>query len=226
LRSLSNQGSAGVLAALLGPSKILPNQLGGLKAQDYDYFHEFIVQEEVSRCFFGASAFEKSLMGGMVIGAPPVMHFGLPELQKRLLPAILSGENKIVLAISEPFAGSDVGKREREREMGSQFVASIKTTAKLSADGKHYMVNGVKKWITGGPYADSFATAVRTGNTGTAADISMLLIERKHGVETNRIQTSAGQDTAYVTFENCKVPVENLLGKEGMGFQVVKRLFC
>ncbi|KAJ3336026.1 hypothetical protein HDU91_001936 [Kappamyces sp. JEL0680] len=195
-------GQAGVIGGTLGPCKILPDQIGGLKAQNFDYFHELILHEEASRNFFGASAYEKSLIGGMVIGAPPVMHFGKPELQKRILPGVLSGDNKIVLAISEPFAGSD--------------VANIKTTATLSADGKHYIVNGVKKWITGGPFADSFATAVRTGNSGNASDISMLLIERKHGVETKRISTSSGTDTAYVVFENCKVPAENLLGKEGM----------
>ena len=142
-----------------------------------------------------------------VIGAPPIFNFGTPKQQREILPSILRGEKTIVLAISEPFVGSD--------------VASIRTRAQKTPDGKHYIVNGVKKWITGGPFADYFVTAVRTGTGKSAADISMLLIERKHGVETKSISTSAGTGTAYVTFEDCKVPVENIIGKEGRGFQVI-----
>ncbi|KAJ2985126.1 hypothetical protein HDV02_000701, partial [Globomyces sp. JEL0801] len=78
-------------------------------------------------------------------------------------------------------------------------------------------------WITNGTFSDYFTTAVRTGTGKGAGDISMLLIERKHGVETKAIKTSHNTTTgtAYVTFENCKVPVENILGKEGGGFPVI-----
>ena len=202
-------GGVGIIAATLGPGKHLEGfkQLGSVENSKFDYFHELIVHEEFSNAFFGADVYEKSYIGGMVIGTPPVMNFGSPALQSRILPPILTGEKRIVLAISEPFAGSD--------------VAQIKCTAKKSADGKHYIVNGVKKWITGGPFADYFATAVRTGSGKGASAISMLLIERDQGVETKKISTSEGYNTAYVYFENVKVPVENLLGKEGMGFQVI-----
>ena len=108
------------------------------------------------------------------------------------------------MAITEPTVGSD--------------VAGIKTTAKRSADGKHFIVNGTKKWITNGTFCDYFTTAVVTEK-----GISMLLIERSEGLETTPIKTSysACAGTAYITYENVKVPVENLLGKEGKGFQVI-----
>jgi alkylation response protein AidB-like acyl-CoA dehydrogenase len=83
-------------------------------------------------------------------------------------------------------------------------------------------VNGVKKWITNGTFSDYFSTAVRTGGPGMGG-ISMLLIERGEGVETKPIKTSysAAAGTALIIFENVKVPVENLLGKENEGFKVI-----
>lgn len=103
------------------------------------------------------------------------------------------------------FAGSD--------------VAGIRTTAVKTKDGKHYLVNGVKKWITTGMHSDYFSTAVKTG----PKSISMLLIPRIDGVETKAIKTSysASAGTAYVTFDNVLVPVENLIGKEHQGFAIV-----
>lgn len=94
----------------------------------------------------------------------------------------------MALAISEPYVGSD--------------VANIKTTAVKSADGKYYIVNGVKKWITTGHFADYFSTAVRTDK-----GISMLLIGRSEGLETKLIKTSysTSAGTAYVTFENASI---------------------
>lgn len=88
----------------------------------------------------------------MVIGLPPVLHFGRGEIQKRVLDEVLSGKKRICLSITEPFAGSD--------------VASIQATAVKTADGKHYIVNGVKKWITNGHFCEYFTTAVRTGGPG------------------------------------------------------------
>ena len=76
------------------------------------------------------------MMGGMVIGAPPVINFGSEALKARILPDILAGKKFICLAISEAQAGSDV--------MGLQ------TTAVKTEDGKHWIINGAKKWITNG----------------------------------------------------------------------------
>lgn len=74
----------------------------------------------------------------MVIGLPPVMHFARPELRDRVMKEVLSGSKFISLAISEAFAGSD--------------VSGLKTTAKKSEDGKFWIINGTKKWITNGTY--------------------------------------------------------------------------
>jgi alkylation response protein AidB-like acyl-CoA dehydrogenase len=98
-----------------------------------------------------------------VIGLPPVMHFGTEELKKRIIPECIKGEKVICLAISDPNAGSD--------------VANLTCVAKKSPCGKFYIVNGVKKWISNGKYADYFVTAVRTGDTGIFG-VSLMLIEK------------------------------------------------
>jgi alkylation response protein AidB-like acyl-CoA dehydrogenase len=120
------------------------------------------------------------------------------------------GEKIICLAITEPSAGSD--------------VANIKTEAKKSPDGKHFIVNGEKKWITNGIFADYFSVAVRTGPPGSGMKgISMLLIEKTMpGVKTRRMDCEGvwPSGTTYVTFEDVKVPVENLIGAENEGFKV------
>eukprot|EP01124_Arcella_intermedia_P008091 TRINITY_DN1504_c0_g2_i1.p1 TRINITY_DN1504_c0_g2~~TRINITY_DN1504_c0_g2_i1.p1 ORF type:complete len:510 (+),score=114.53 TRINITY_DN1504_c0_g2_i1:123-1652(+) len=201
-------GAEGYLNARLGPGKHLTGLRlpGGVKPEEFDYFHELITQEEFSR--LGCRGYLDGFGSGMIIGLPPVFNFGTPELQKRIAPQVLSGEKYICLAITEAFTGSD--------------VASIKTRAKKSPCGKYFIVNGTKKWITGGMYADYFSTAVRT-----ELGISMLLIERSPGVRTKPVKTSysAAAGTAYITFEDVKVPVENLLGKEGQGFPVIMSNF-
>ena len=92
---------------------------------------------------------------------PAIYHFGNDYLKDWILPLVLKGEKRICLAISEPFGASD--------------VANLRTTA--VRDGDFYVVNGAKKWITGGLTADYYTTAVRTGGKG-AKGLSMLLIER------------------------------------------------
>merc|ERR1719199_1140135 len=101
---------------------------------------------------------------------------------------VLTQDKQSCLAISEPFAGSD--------------VAGVRTTAEKTPDGEFYIVNGVKKWITEGMTADYFVTAVRTGGKG-AKGISLLLIERGEGVETTQIRTtySTSAGTCLVLLE-------------------------
>jgi alkylation response protein AidB-like acyl-CoA dehydrogenase len=84
------------------------------------------------------SSAHAGLQAGAIIGLPPVLNFGSPELKARIAPEVFSGKKFICLAISEAFAGSDV--------MG------LKTTAKKTEDGKHWIINGTKKWITNGQY--------------------------------------------------------------------------
>jgi len=124
----------------------------------------------------------------------------------------LTGEKIICLAITEPTAGSD--------------VANIRTTAIKTADSKYYIVNGEKKWITNGIYADYFTVAVRTGSPESGmSGISLLFMDRATmpGIQTHRIKTQGlwSSGTAYVTFEDVKVPVENLIGQENEGFKYI-----
>jgi alkylation response protein AidB-like acyl-CoA dehydrogenase len=142
-----------------------------------------------------------------VVGAPPMKQYAAPALQQKILPDILSGKARICLAITEPSAGSD--------------VKNISTTAEKTPDGKHYVVNGEKKWITNGMFSDYFMTTVRTGGPG-AAGMSMILIPRSlNGIMTRKIEIGAGtmSATTYITFEDVRVPAEYLVGQEGMGFR-------
>jgi alkylation response protein AidB-like acyl-CoA dehydrogenase len=111
----------------------------------------------------------------MMISAPAIYNFGTEAMKRDVGRKVILGEVNSALAISEPFAGSD--------------VARIRTTAVKTVDGRHYIVNGVKKWITEGCYSDFFVTAVRTGDDG-AGGITMLLIERTDDVETTQIKTT------------------------------------
>ncbi|GAA5922749.1 hypothetical protein JCM3775_006123 [Rhodotorula graminis] len=192
-------------AMRMGPGKHLAGKTlpGGVKGEDFDYFHELVVIQELVRV--GAPGWQAGCQAGMVIGLPPVLNFGDESMKKRVLPDIFAGKKFISLAISEPQAGSD--------------VQGITTTAKLSEDGKHWIVSGMKKWITNGYFSDYFMTAVRTG----PKSLTMMLIERDDSVETRKIRTSysSAAGTAYVFFESTKVPVENVLGGEGNGLKVI-----
>ncbi|KAL0076973.1 acyl-CoA dehydrogenase/oxidase [Phycomyces blakesleeanus] len=197
-------GSEGVLATQIGPGPWLKGLKlpSGIKGEDFDYFHELIAHQETGR--LGAPGFADGISSGYSIGLPPVLNFGTAAMKAKVVPEVLSGKKRICLAITEPYTGSD--------------VASIRTTAVRTADGKHFIVNGVKKWITNGTFSDYFSVAVRTEK-----GITMLFIERDDNIETKPIKTSysAAAGTSYITFENVKVPVENILGKEGQGFQVI-----
>jgi alkylation response protein AidB-like acyl-CoA dehydrogenase len=126
------------------------------------------------------------------------------ELRERVSEEVLSGKKKICLAVTEAFAGSD--------------VAGLRTTAELSEDGQHYIVNGTKKWITNAVFCDYFVTACKTDK-----GFSVLLIERGEGIETRPIKTaySAAAGTTFIEFNNVKVPKRHLLGPEHKGFQVI-----
>lgn len=180
--------------------------ISGLKPSEFDVFHELIGTEELSRC--GSGGVLWGLFGGLSIGLPPVLQVGSEEMKQKVAVPCLAGEKFICLAITEPSAGSD--------------VANLKCTAVKTPDGKHYIVNGEKKWITNGVFADFFTVAVRTGGEGMGG-VSLLLIERGPGVKTTQMKCQGvwSSGTTYVTFEDVKVPVENLIGKENQGFKYI-----
>merc|ERR1719160_802512 len=151
------------------------------------------------------------LAGGLCIGLPPVLKWAQDDVKAKVVPACLKAEKVICLAITEPTAGSD--------------VANLKTTAEKQGD--HYILNGEKKWITNGVFADYFTVACRTGDKGMKG-ISMLLVEKTMpGVKTRPMNCSGvwSSGTTYITFDDVKVPVGNLLGKEGRGFKMAMSNF-
>lgn len=178
---------------------------GGLRVEDFDYLHGLIYADEMVRS--GLIGPAGSLTTGMSFGVPPIVKFGSEALQERFLPELLTGRKRSCIAITEPDAGSD--------------VAGITTTAVRSADGRHFVVNGTKKWITNGIWTDYATMAVRTGGEGSGAKgLSLLVVPLKGypGVNMRRLkvggQVSAG--TTYIELDDVKVPVENLIGEEGM----------
>lgn len=201
-------GERGYLAGLMGlheyPTQYTKNRVRKVGPEQWDLFHEMVITDEISRA--GSGGLVWNLIGGFGIGCPPLVKFGKKPLVDRILPEILNGNKRICLAITEPDAGSD--------------VANLTCEAKLTEDGKYYIVNGEKKWITNGIWCDYFTTAVRTGGPGMNG-VSALLIERGEGVSTRKMDCQGvwASGTTYVTFEDVKVPVENLLSKENQGFK-------
>ncbi|CEG67995.1 Putative Acyl-CoA dehydrogenase [Rhizopus microsporus] len=181
----------------------------GLTIEEFDIFHEFVCIDEIARC--GSGGFIWALMGGLGIGLPPVLNFGSEELKAKVVPGCLSGEKFIALAVTEPSAGSD--------------VANLKTTAKDMGD--HYLLNGEKKWITQGGYADYYTVACRTGGPGMGG-VSLLLVERTMpGVNARFMDCQGmwGSGTSYITFEDVKVPKSHIIGKVNHGFRYIMHNF-
>jgi alkylation response protein AidB-like acyl-CoA dehydrogenase len=196
-----------MLAMRLGPGKYLhgKNLMGVVKGEEFDYLHDLVQAQEFVRA--NARGFQDGNMAGMMISLTAVMQWmGDEKLKQRLAEEVLSGKKKMCLAITEAFAGSD--------------VAGLRTTATKTPDGKHYIVRGTKKWITNGMWCDYFVTGCKTEK-----GFSVVLIERDENVETKLIKTSYSTTagTAFVEFNDVKVPVENLLGKEDNGFTVISK---
>ncbi|KAF5371965.1 hypothetical protein D9615_008065 [Tricholomella constricta] len=200
---VDQMSEANIMAMRLGPGKHLKGRtlLGGVvKPEEFDYFHEGIIHAELSRV--SSRAVVDGLLAGLVIGVPPILNYGTPEVIAKVVPDALAGKKYVALAISEAFAGSDVG--------------GLQTTA--VRDGDYWVVTGTKKWITNGTFADYFTTGCKT-ETG----FTVLLIERGPGVTTKQIKTgySSVAGTAYVIFDKVRVPVSHTLGKVGNGMQVI-----
>ncbi|KAG6009900.1 hypothetical protein E4U21_001002 [Claviceps maximensis] len=187
----------------------VPN-LAGIPHAHLDAFHLLIMSDEMSRVEGGVGI---ALAGASAIGVPPIVNYGTEEQKNKWLPGLFSRKTSFSLGITEPSGGSD--------------VARIKTSADKTADGKFYIVNGVKKWITGTPWATHMTTAVRTGRPGMKG-VSLLVIPMDSpGIVHQKISNS-GQNAggaSFVYLENVKVPVENILGRENEGFIIIMKNF-
>ena len=144
-------------------------------------------------------------LGSYSIAMPPVLSMGTEKQKQKFLVSVLKGEKISALGITEPNAGSD--------------VANIRTRAVRNGD--HYIVNGSKTFITSGCRAHFITTAVRTGGAGYKG-VSLLMIDSSTpGFTVAKKIRKMGwnaSDTAELSFVDCRVPVENMLGGEGQGF--------
>lgn len=185
-----------------------PEELGGSGG---DVGHVLAAAEELVMA--GTSVGTAVGLGSHGIALPPILAQGTGDQKRRFVPPVLAGEKIAALAITEPGGGSD--------------VASLRTRA--VRDGDSYVVNGAKTFITSGCRADLVTTAVRTGGEGHGG-ISLLVIERgTPGFTVSKKLKKTGwwaSDTAELSFQDCRVPVDNLIGAENTGFVPIMMNFA
>lgn len=183
-----------------------PEEVGGTPG---DIFFKVAVSEELMRSGSGGLV---AGLGSLDIAIPPIIRHGSAEQKERFVKPVIAGDKIAALAVTEPGGGSD--------------VANLKTTA--VRDGDHYIVNGNKTFITSGCRADQVTCAVRTGEEG-AHGISFLVIEKETpGFTASQKLKKTGwwaSDTAELFFDDCPVPVENLVGGENQGFYIIMENF-
>ncbi|CAM8628444.1 CaiA Acyl-CoA dehydrogenases [Acidimicrobiia bacterium] len=179
-----------------------PEEFGGGGVDDFRY--NFVISEELAYAGVASAGMGITLHNDVCL--PYFLNLTTDEQKRRWLPGICSGELVTAIAMTEPAIGSD--------------LASMTTSA--IRDGDHYVVNGGKTFITNGINADLVITAVKTDPSERHKGMSLLVLERgMPGFERGRNLDKVGlhaQDTAELFFTDVRVPVENRLGEEGMGF--------
>jgi alkylation response protein AidB-like acyl-CoA dehydrogenase len=183
----------------------VPEEYGGAGITSFKY--NAIESEELALAgvSFGGSGVHTALC------LPYILKLGTEAQKERWLPTFISGETMFAIAMTEPGTGSD--------------LAGMRTTAKLSADGSHYVLNGAKTFITGGVHADRVIVCARTApqkEHDRRYGISLLVVDTKlEGYSVGRKLDKLGlrvSDTAELAFNDVKVPAEDLLGEENKGF--------
>ena len=179
---------------LLGTS--IPESLGGLGK-------DFITATLVNEGLGGGYSFSVALAAHTGIGTLPILYFGTEEQKTKYIPKLSSGEWKGSYGLTEPNSGSD--------------ALGAKTTATLSKDGKYYLLNGQKCWITNGGFADVYIVFAKVDGE----KFTSFIVERNfegftRGPEEHKMGIK-GSSTVQLYFQDCKVPVENLLGEMGKG---------
>ncbi|MFY8004555.1 MAG: acyl-CoA dehydrogenase family protein, partial [Chitinophagaceae bacterium] len=151
----------------------------------------------------GGHSFSVAIAAHTGIGTLPILYFGTEEQKQKFIPKLASGEWKGAYGLTEPNSGSD--------------ALSAKTTAKLSADGTHYILNGQKCWITNGGFADVYTVFAKIdGDKFTAFIVERGFEGFSQGQEEHKMGIK-GSSTVQLYFQDCKVPVENVLGEIGKG---------
>ena len=187
---LDKAGEQGLLGATL------PEEYGGLGK-------DFITSTLITEVLGAGHSFAVAIAAHCGIGTLPILYFGNEAQRQKYIPKLASGEMKGAYALTEPNSGSD--------------ALSAKTTAVLSADGKHYLLNGQKCWITNSGFADVFTVFAKIDGK----DFTAFIVEKDTpglslGEEEHKMGIK-GSSTRQVFFENAQVPVENVLGEKGKG---------
>jgi len=191
-------------AGLMGVS--MPEEYEGFGGGILEYC---LVAEELSRVCLGIAT--SIVASGL--GAMPILLFGNPEQKKKYLPDIAKGKKLAAFGLTEADAGSDAG--------------AIRTTATRKGDG--YVLNGTKQWITNGGEAETYSVIAMTDRSKGPRGASALIVEKgTPGFDFGKKEKKMGirsSATRELVFQDCFVPKENLIGKEGMGFIVTMRTF-
>ncbi len=166
-----------------------------------------IAVEELSRACLGVS----TTYAANALGTYPILLFGSEEQKRKYLPDIAAGKKLVAFALTEPNAGSD--------------AAGIQTTAKL--DGDEYVLNGTKQWITNGGEADIYTVIAITDRSKGARGATAFIVEKgTSGFTFGKKEKKMGiraSATRELIFDNCRIPKENILGKQGLGFVVAMK---
>lgn len=184
-----------------------PAELGGTPPEGgWDDFMFIIWADELARCGAGGVAI---LFFITYMSLPHILHFGSDHQKETIAKPVLAGKAGMAITLTEPQGGSD--------------LANVRTTAVKTPDGKHYIINGQKKFITGGQCVSYFSTIVRTGEAGLKG-LSMIIIPHDApGVTITKLKAAGwwSGNTTLVNLEDVKVAAENMVGAEGMGFMVM-----
>ncbi len=187
---MEKAGEQGLLAASV------PEDLGGLGK-------DFVTSTLVSEGLGGGFSFSVAMSAHAGIGTLPILYFGTEEQKKKYIPKLATGEWKGSYGLTEPGSGSD--------------ALGAKTTAILSEDKKYYLLNGQKCWITNGGFADVYTVFAKIdGDKFTAFIIERGFEGFTRGPEEHKMGIK-GSSTVQLYFQDCKVPVENVLGEIGKG---------
>jgi len=184
----------------------IPEEYGGMSV---GVLNLCIATEELSRACGGIAV----CYAASALGTFPIVLFGNDEQKKKYLPDLAGGKKVAAFAITEPEAGSD--------------ASAIKTTAKK--DGSHYILNGLKHFITNGGDAETYVVIAMTNKGKGARGASAFIVEKgtpgfTFGKKEDKFGIRASS-TRELIFTDCKIPAENLLSKEGMGFIVTMKTF-
>ncbi|MEJ7828471.1 MAG: acyl-CoA dehydrogenase family protein [Segetibacter sp.] len=187
---VSKAGEQGLL------SVSVPEEFGGLGK-------DFITSTLVAEGLGGGFSFSVAVSAHTGIGTLPILYFGTPQQKEKYIPKLATGEWKGSYGLTEPNSGSD--------------ALGAKTTARLSEDGKYYLLNGQKCWITNGGFADVYTVFAKIdGDKFTGFIIERGFDGFTQGPEEHKMGIK-GSSTVQLYFQDCKVPVENVLGEIGKG---------